>query len=184
MHYFATITLVVAVALGPLLLPPKLQLWAGFCLVVVLGGAVGTALLFSRIPRPQTKGLKSGVFSLMEALAAYRQEPRVLVLVVGTSVAVSLISVGTYIFTAVATGVAPSIGLGFVSAVTHFSAALPLTPSGLGVSEGAFVGLGSFGGLDPEVATATAFLYRLQMVAVGLLGGICYLAEPISWRQE
>jgi uncharacterized protein (TIRG00374 family) len=72
------------------------------------------------------------------------------------------------------------VGLGDVAAVAPLvtlAAALPVSPNGLGVSEGVFVLLYARVGLSPEEALAAALLRRLILTLTAAAGGVLWLAS-------
>lgn len=77
-----------------------------------------------------------------------------------------------------ALGVA-DVGVAEIAAVAPLvalAAALPVSPNGLGLSEGAFVLLYAQAGATPEQALAAALLRRLVVTLVTLVGGVPWLA--------
>jgi uncharacterized membrane protein YbhN (UPF0104 family) len=67
-------------------------------------------------------------------------------------------------------------------AVARLSLALPITPNGLGVQEGAVAALFVALGLAPDVALASLLLNRLALVTVVLLGGLAMATSPFDKR--
>ena len=127
--------------------------------------------------------------SLARALAACRlfgRNPRYLVESTAYSLAINVAIVATFLFIASGLGLAvPQRVLWFVVPAVVCVAALPITPSGLGVREHLMVSLlaiPEFPGVRHGEALALALLAYSANLAWSAVGGVVYLCRPGSPR--
>ena len=66
------------------------------------------------------------------------------------------------------------------SSLSQLSALIPITPAGLGIGEGTFVGAGISVGVPKEEAFAVIIIVRAILISISILGGSAYLIMPLS----
>lgn len=153
---------------------------------LLLGLAAFACLFFSRRVRKALRidallarlPFQGVVKKIDQAVFLYRFRHK-LVLV---SLILSMVVHGIIITAIALIGRGLDIGLDFqayyaVVPICLIAAALPLAPSGIGVTEA--VGVYFFGGLGvkPTEALALWFLYRMEQLAISLIGGVCLAAQ-------
>lgn len=155
-----------------------LLLAAGGTLLVT----VGIVVLFeishrSRISTGQTKGFYSMLRRFTGAVAAYRNEPLTLLAVLGLSVASHALMVGTFICSAVAIHDTLPLATHFVlDPLAMLLNAVPVSPGGLGLAEGAFGFL--FSGAGSSNGALVGLMGRLLLYAVSILVALVALLTP------
>lgn len=172
-------------------------LW--FLLVLAIGGGlvalaamVVTLLLRPRwiaAPAPAAGGsrwlqrLWTLAARLNDALAQYVRMPGVLLGACALSVVFyALIQLNQY-YVIRAFGLEVALAdVAAIAPIITLIAALPISVSGIGISEGAFVFFYMQVGLTPEQALAAALLRRLAMTLMTLCGGLVWLASPAEDR--
>ncbi len=104
--------------------------------------------------------------------------PRATALMLGCALALAsmLLSIAVYALAADALHIALPLPVIFLaSSLAVVAAFTPLTPAGLGMSEGAFVGVVAMLGGDADAAFAASAVVRLILMSISLLGGLLYL---------
>lgn len=116
--------------------------------------------------------------ALYEAMHAYRERPRTIVLVLGVSVALQLVRIVSIWLCGEAVGLDLSLLVYVILGPLLFLVMMvPFTINGLGVREAFFVAfLGRFG-VDADAAFATGFLFYAVTIATSLPGALILL-----WR--
>jgi glycosyltransferase 2 family protein len=125
-------------------------------------------------------GAKLGI-----SMLSYRHHKILIAVVFGMSCIINVQGVFVYVLSAYALNIDITLPAAILaSSVTQLSAIIPITPGGLGTTEGAFVLTGSSVGIAPEAALAVAVLVRVISLFCSALGGILYLLHPLpSFKQ-
>ena len=130
-------------------------------------------LIISRI---KMLGINEKIESLYNAVMLYKGEPRVLLKAVGTSFVVQVLSVTTFYVISKGLGMKVPIGYFFIFVpIAVTISMLPISLSGLGLREGAFVYLFTKVGATDAQALTVSLVYFAAMVLLGLIGGIEYV---------
>ena len=104
--------------------------------------------------------------------------------VVVLSVVIQIAAILFFLFTARAVGIAiPAVSFFVVVPLAVIASMVPISLNGLGLREGAFVGLLQIFGVVASVAGAFAILARLVDLVVAALGGLIFAFRD-SWRTE
>ena len=160
----------------------------GICFVLAWGGA---GALWCGVPR---RLIPSGLIAgrIAERLAKMEES---LAVVKGTPLIVLralLFSIFFHLFTIVNTQVAAWvvgaplinwIDLAVVVPLILLIGGLPLTPSGLGIQEGAWVYFLGYAGVSPAHSLAISIVLRAKTYLLSLLGGVI-LARDRGWRSS
>jgi uncharacterized membrane protein YbhN (UPF0104 family) len=131
--------------------------------------------------RPRIAGIVARVSDAVQF--AHRPDCRVW-LVISLSVMVQVVAVLFYYGAARAVGI--HLGLAdyfFVVPLAVTASMLPVSPNGIGLREGAFVGLLQLLGVAAPQATAFALLARLVDLAFALIGGAIFMLK-LSLREQ
>ena len=159
------------------------------CLILLGGGCVAFSIhIFEAFP--WVKGLNRIrlIGSLMETLErAYnafyicRANPRLLLALALYSLAIQIMFVGV----AWCVGEALALNMSFLTYLTFaplvgLISAIPITPGGIGIREGASIKLWSVMGVPDEKAFLLAFIPYIFLVVWGLPGGLLFLFHRTS----
>lgn len=140
-------------------------------LALAVGAGIGAALLRSRG--------EGRIGRIAEALRGYKPRTPALTLAFALAFASIMLSIAVYAIAAHALHIdLPMPTVFLASALAILGVFTPLTPAGLGVSEGAFVGTVAYLGGDADAAFAASAVVRLILISISLLGGGVYLATP------
>lgn len=175
------VAILMAAAAGLAMAPDLLgerAVWIG--LVITLAGCVaGAALIFSsalgRLLADQVRRIagesriQRGVERLVNALGAYRDHARLLVFVLGGSLAVQIIRILQACLLGLALGItaAPAAYFAFIPIIL-LVLLLPLPGNGIGSSQAAFVW--AFGRVG--VSSADAFALSVLFIGLGIVGNV------------
>lgn len=149
-------------------------------LVAFYTGAFGEGAVWGRIIQRLPRG--NSVVRALRACRLFGRHPTYLLHAAGYSLVINSAIVGTFL--AIASGLdleVPGRVLWFVVPAVVCVAALPVTPSGLGVREHLFVSLlaiPAFPGVKHGEALALALLGYTANLAWSAVGGIVYLMSP------
>lgn len=173
-------------ALAPDVLSEDLVAWA--LALATIGSAVALSFVFSvrvdELVRRWLSGwssgrLRRGLENLLGALQAYRRQRGVLVVVLIASVAVQFLRVLQAAMLGRALGIdAPLAGYFVFIPVIVLVMQLPVTMSGLGTSQLAFVTLFGRLGVDEPAAFALSILFVALGVVGNMPGGLLYVFGP------
>jgi len=167
----------VALLVGGMALVAALGVGTAFYTPVFSGGSL-VARVVRRLPRGDS------LARALEACRLFGRHRRYLAWAAIYSILINLSIVGTFL--ALASGLeleAPARVLWFVVPAVVCVAALPVTPSGLGVREHLFVSLlaiDAFPGLRHGEALALALLGYTANLAWSAVGGLVYLVWPVG----
>lgn len=118
-----------------------------------------------RISTEQTKGFYFVLSRLASAVAAYRTQPRTLLCALVLSVASHALTVGTFVCSGIAIHDALALPMHFVlDPLAMMLNAVPISPGGLGLAEGAFAVL--FAGAGSPNGALIGLMGRLLLYAV------------------
>jgi uncharacterized membrane protein YbhN (UPF0104 family) len=163
--------------LGAVAFPFGYGSFKGTWITPVLPGIVvlfGVASLIIFVARPG--GRFAFIGRLHDHFTSYWGDKRRLIKALGISMAVHMTS--CFIVHLVLVGMGMQVGIGIIFVfipIIATLAALPISISGLGIREAAFVALMGTQGLSPESATAVSFAWFLAIAAGGLPGAFLYL---------
>jgi uncharacterized protein (TIRG00374 family) len=116
--------------------------------------------------------------SLTRALAAYNGETRTIFLAIGLSIPFYITPWLLQWLLFHGSGVEVSSGAIFaIVPLVIIASLIPLTPNGLGLSEGASVYLYALAGVSAEAALMTALLGRLLVLIASATGGLLWLVK-------
>ena len=165
--------------LGTLAYPFGFRAFSGTWITPVLPGIVAAFIITSLViflARPG--GRFKSVSKLHDHLHSYLRNRRAITRALGISLAIHILS-STSVW-CIASGLGVDIPLPtlfvFVPVIATL-AALPISISGLGIREAAFVLLFATQGISTELATAISFGWFLAIAAGGLPGLVFYLRE-------
>lgn len=147
--------------------------WWGIAAWVILaaGAAIGVMLLRSQSSGPLGR--------IAAALRGYQPRTASLVLAFVLAFANMVMSIAVYALAAQALHIGlPMTTVFLASVLAILGVFTPLTPAGLGVSEGAFVGTVVYLGGDADAAFAASAVVRLILMSISLLGGAVYVITP------
>jgi glycosyltransferase 2 family protein len=174
---------------GSSLLPPALvavALVVCACIVMCCGVmflTTGWSDLLLRLLRGQTR-LISVVTELSKAMQFMRQPGCRVWRVVYLSVVIQIAAILFFLFAARAVGVTiDAVSFFVVVPLAVIASMVPISLNGLGLREGALVGLLQLFGVAAPVAGAFAVLARLVDFVVAALGGIVFAFQR-SWLRE
>lgn len=175
----------ISVIFGYRLVSPDIALLIA---VVSLGSFVGVALLLwddlwrkvgQRLPRLRRLLLRRSLVNLYRSLKFYRGWPIANALLV--SVLFNLVLIAVNYLIALAVGVKVSLWYFFLFVpLISFSLMLPVSVSGLGVREGAYVLLFGQAGVTAPLALAMSLAFYALNVLVGLIGGVIYALQGLG----
>jgi glycosyltransferase 2 family protein len=163
----------------PSVTPPVRYFYLCIVLVVILSLFVLFSpycwRLFNSLPLPASSQKK--VSRIGDALQLVRREHRVMIEALLLSVLFHTLTVVNTACAAYAVGWnnAPVWAFFVVLPCVLLIAALPLTPQGLGIQEGAFYLFLTTFGAQPEQAVAIAVLLRLKAYLLGACGGVLFM---------
>jgi len=165
---YISLALIAAIALVPL---SAAAAWAGQLVVGAL--LVGVAVAFLPVLLLRAIRVRTSLAQLPR-----RALPGAVLVGLGLGALFHLVSIAlTYLLlSAVANGPLPLSAV-FAIAVARLAIAFPLTPSGLGVQEGALSVAFAALGLDPAIALAGLLLGRCALLATGALGMTLFMAR-------
>ena len=129
--------------------------------------------------------LNPHLLELTGRLAAYREQPRLIVQIFGVAAVTQVSRIGVHVLVARALGIEVSLVYFFLFVpLLAVIVSLPISLNGIGVREG--VGVLMFGlvGVDRAHAFSLQFMTYLVAVAVSLLGGLIFLARIPRRRAE
>ncbi|MGH2467948.1 MAG: lysylphosphatidylglycerol synthase transmembrane domain-containing protein [Candidatus Limnocylindrales bacterium] len=160
----------------------------GWSALAVSGGAVilaaGSALLLALLFRRsgiRARGYRSslpGGTPVATARARTRVAPAALLgLILGLAFHAGSIAMA-YLLVAAVTPVAAPLQVLACLTIARLSILVPLSPSGLGVQEGALALLFLQIGLPPQVALTASLLGRIALLATATIGGILLAMDP------
>ncbi len=157
--------------------------------VVCLGSFAGVAVLLwddlwrqvgRRLPWLRRLLARKGIADFYRFLQTYRGRPVVRALLVSLVFNVVLIAVNYLIALSMGVKISLWYFLLFVPLIS-FSLVLPVSVSGLGVREGAYVLLFSQAGVAAPLALAMSLAFYVLNIATGLIGGIIYALQGLGW---
>lgn len=167
------------------LVSPRLALGIA---AVALGSFTGVALLFwdnlwhrvgRRFPTLRRLLARKGIEDFYRFLQVYRGRPVLNALFVSLVFNAVLIAVNYLIALAMGVKISLWYFLLFVPLIS-FSLVLPISVSGLGVREGAYVLLFGQAGVAAPVALAMSLAFYALNIATGLIGGLIYAFQGVS----
>ncbi|HKF73180.1 MAG TPA: lysylphosphatidylglycerol synthase transmembrane domain-containing protein [Stellaceae bacterium] len=166
----------------PLLLGlvPDPAVETGVALLLVAGyGGIAVAMLFDQLPyRLWRFRVVRGVAGLSTQLRAVLLTPRPALIALGTSLVYQVGTVGAVV--ALARGLRIPVDLTaclVIVPIANLATVLPISISGWGVREGAFVAGFSLVGVAASDAIALSVLFGLLTMLVGVAGGLVWLAR-------
>lgn len=122
------------------------------------------------------KGIGSKIIKLKSAFLEYKKYPKVLIISFILSVLVQFFrSIQVYIIALAFSVYIPLYYLIILIPIIMILIMLPISFSGLGVREGAYVGLLKFAGVDPSISLVISLMSTLINTIVSLYGGIAYI---------
>jgi uncharacterized membrane protein YbhN (UPF0104 family) len=150
--------------------------------VVAIGILTVGGFVFAGLMRTRHEGWFGRIGAALRAHA-----PRTTALMLGCALAFAsmLLSIAVYALAAGALHLALPLPVIFLaSSLAVVAAFTPLTPAGLGMSEGAFVGVVAMLGGGADAAFAASAVVRLILMSISLLGGLLYLVtrRARAWR--
>lgn len=185
-------TLAVALAAGSFLLPEEFRrpvavatgLFLLGCSVAASGFWLGEDRLRRLASRLRERHASFRVlrmlYTLASAVMAYRHNRGLLLLVFVLSAFANVLAAASYMFLAFILRMPLDFPQALVaSSGTMLCVLVPITPGGIGVSEGTFVVLAHLMGVPREHGVAIALVSRLMAYVCSLPGGIFYLLTPL-----
>lgn len=128
------------------------------------------------ISRIKLFGINEKIESLYQSVMLYKGEPRVLLKAFGISFVIQLMSMTMFYLISKGIGMTVPIGYFFLFVPIAISISMiPISLSGLGLREGAFVYLFTKVGATDAQALSVSLVAFLVMVILGLIGGIEYI---------
>lgn len=137
------------------------------------------AVIMERLPERLRKRLwNAKIQRFVRAVESYRDKPGIVLQVIGMMLVFQMLRALIPYVTALALGVNFSLlyFMAFIPLVV-LTALLPISIGGLGVSQGAFVGLFATVGMDPAAALAISLLVNIILLISNLPGGIFYALD-------
>ena len=179
----------VSTVFGYRLISPNLVLVIA---VVSLGSFAGVAVvlwddLWRRVGRrlPWLRRLldRKGVMDFYRFLQTCRGKPIVRALLISLIFNVVLIAINDLIALSMGVKISLWYYLLFVPLIS-FSLVLPVSVSGLGVREGAYVLLFGQAGVAAPLALAMSLAFYALNIVTGLVGGVIYAVQGLRWRSS
>lgn len=173
-----------ALAFGHRLVTPALAM---VILGVSLGSFAGVGLLLQadwwrrlrdRWPWLRSLAEREGIRAFYQSFGAYGRTALGRAFAISFAFNVLLITVNILLALSLGVRVSPWYFVLFVPLIS-FSLMLPISLSGLGVREGAYVFLFAQAGVPGSLALALSLLFYAVTVATGLVGGVLYAMEGI-----
>jgi uncharacterized membrane protein YbhN (UPF0104 family) len=159
-----------AVRLKPDVLPGHFAIFLSLGGIVILCGLVGMPF-FHRV----FKGLWPGISQHLIGLLALWQRPRMIIVLLGLSFCLQALGMGAVAVLGAGLGIEIPLAFYFASLpLVTIATLIPISFSGIGVREGAFVYFLGLKGIQPEPALCLGLLFFSVQVAISLLGGLAY----------
>jgi uncharacterized protein (TIRG00374 family) len=164
------------VAASPIVAPFALSIICGFAVAVAVGGLL--LIVLDRLPvddwKLQSRGLILRLLgTVIDVMTLYRRSPGSLIVGFALSVFIQLCSAFVVVLLAEAMNLSNSIGplqYALAASISILASAIPITPGGLGVGEGAFQHLCQLLSDSSQAPFASAFFaFRGLSVAVLLV---------------
>ncbi|MFD2182376.1 lysylphosphatidylglycerol synthase domain-containing protein [Rhodoplanes azumiensis] len=154
-------------------------------IAVVVGGAIVGALLSTVLPALRRITITRPLYWLSDGVARVFKSPVATVETLGHSLIGHSITAVAFLVLARSLGLSFDLVLAFVALpAILLAAAVPISFSGWGVRESASVVILGHLGMPAESALALSVLLGLSLVAVGLVGGLVWLAESVMRQDE
>ncbi|RME45134.1 MAG: UPF0104 family protein [Chloroflexi bacterium] len=156
---------------------------------ISLGSFAGVAVLLwddlwrkvaRHLPALRRLLARRGLEAFYRSLQVYRGRAVVKALVLSFIFNVVLIAVNYLIALSMGVNISLWYFLLFIPLIS-FSLILPVSVSGLGVREGAYVLLFGQAGVTAPLALAMSFAFYALNVATGLIGGVIYALQGLGW---
>jgi len=158
-----------AVQLKPDVLPGHFVIFLSLGGLVILCGLVGLPFLHRFLK------LWPRISQHLTGLLALWQRPRMIVVVLGLSFCLQALGMGAVALLGAGIGIEIPLTFYFASLpLVTIATLIPISFSGIGVREGAFVYFLGFKGIQPEPALCLGLLFFSVQVATSLLGGLAY----------
>lgn len=159
-----------AVQLRPDLLPAHFVVILSLGGVVILCGLIGLPLFHRAL-----KGLWPRISQRLTGVLVLWQRPRVIGVVLGLSFCLQALGMGAVALLGIGLGIEIPLAFYFASLpLVTIATLIPISFSGIGVREGAFVYFLGLKGIQPEPALCLGLLFFSVQVATSLLGGLAY----------
>jgi uncharacterized membrane protein YbhN (UPF0104 family) len=159
-----------AVQFEPDVLPGHFVMFLSLGGVVILCGLVGLPFLHRVL-----ESLWPRVSQHLTGLLTLWQRPRMMVVALGLSFCLQALGMGAVALLGVGIGIKVPLAFYFASVpLVTLATLIPLSFSGIGVREGAFVYFLGLQGVRPEPALCLGLLFFSVQVATSLLGGLAY----------
>ncbi len=165
--------------------PVLAPVWGGLVAALAVGLSPRLGDLLETVAQRALPARLAGFLSRLQRLVAvYRQRPGLLAGVLGISLAVQFCRILVYYAAGLAVGMDPGVTY-FVcfQPVAAIVAALPVSVGGLGVREGALVGLFAGVGVGRNASLAMSLLGFVAGIAASLLGGIAFVLRRTETDQ-
>ncbi|MFQ6059482.1 MAG: YbhN family protein [Anaerolineae bacterium] len=178
-----------ALAFGYRLVTPAL---AVLILSVALGSFASVGLLLQagwwrrlrdRWPWLRSLAEREGIRAFYQSFSAYGRPALGRAFAISFAFNILLIAVNILLAWSLGVRVSPWYFVLFVPLIS-FSLMLPISLSGLGVREGAYVFLFAQAGVPAPLALAMSLLFYAVTVATGLIGGVLYALEGIIGSEQ
>lgn len=159
-----------AVQFEPDVLPGHFVIFLSLGGVVILCGLVGLPFLHRVL-----ESLWPRISQHFTGLLTLWQRPRMMVAVLGLSFCLQALGMGAVALLGVGIGIKVPLAFYFASVpLVTIATLIPISFSGIGVREGAFVYFLGLKGIQPEPALCLGLLFFSVQVATSLLGGLAY----------
>jgi len=159
-----------AVQFEPDVLPRYFVIFLSLGGVVILCGLVGLPFLHRAL-----ESLWPRISQHLTGLPDLWQRPRMMVVVLGLSFCLQALGMGAVAVLGVGIGLKIPSAFYFASVpLVTIATLIPISFSGIGVREGAFVYFLGLKGIQPEPALCLGLLFFSVQVATSLLGGLAY----------
>ncbi len=156
----------------------------GLVVITIVALSSGAITLLEKVPR--LEGVTKHLYKIQDGLHLARRNKQLLAKALAFSFAYHLLTVVNTIVAATAVGWwnPPFVDLVVVLPLILLVSAIPVSPSGLGIQEGAWVFFLQSVGATPAAAMGIALVLRAKSYIIAFLGYFCWQYEEAARKEE